>query len=138
MKEVTLGKMVKLDKTESLFIPEKWIKSFNEDNKFAIFLMNNATMFRFIPTKSSAVKQFHMKLTVLEENFLQSLFQVFEEINKDFQIKPIYSSGVCFVDEDCYYLFLVEDVNEAMENKLKDKLAKLSGVEEVIVKEYKL
>ena len=131
--------MVKLDKKDTLFIPIQWIKHINdEDNKFAIFLMNNATMFRFILTKTESVKQFHMILTVLEEDFLQSLFQVFDEINKDFKIKPIYSSGVCFVDEDCYYLFLVENVNKEMENKLKIKLSKLSGVEEIIVKEYNL
>ena len=139
MKDVTLGKMVDLKKTESLFIPATWIKSFNEEqSNFAIFLKSNPTMFRFIPTKTGVIKQFHMKLTVLEENFLQRLFQVFDIIYKDYQIKPVYSSGVCFVDDDCYYFFLIEDVNEDIEEKLKAMLIKLKGVEEIFVKKYNI
>ena len=95
-------------------------------------------MFRFIPTKTANVMKFHMKLTVLEEDFLQSLFHIFEQINNDYQIKPIYSSGVCFVEEDCYYLFLIEYINEEIEKKLKDLLITLKGVEEIFVDRYNI
>ena len=131
--------MVNLNETSSLYIPSSWVKSFNEDDtQFAIFLKNNPTMFRFIPTKSDTIQQFHMKLTVLEENFLQRLFQVFDEMNKEYQIKPIYSSGVCFVDDDCYYFFLIEHVKEEIEEKLKIKLSELKGVEEINIKNYSI
>ncbi len=113
------------------------MKSFNDEKTdYAIFLKNNPTMFRFIPVKSAKILQFHMKLSVLEENFLQRLFEVFEEINTNYKIKPIYSSGVCFVEEECYYFFLIEVVNEDVEEKLKEKLIKLKAVEEIIVKRY--
>ena len=139
MKEITLGKMVNLNKTNSLFIPMNWIRSFNdEESKYAIFLKNNPTMFRFIPTKSETIQQYHMKLTILEENFLQRLFQVFEELNKNYQVKPIYSSGVCFVDDDCYYFFLIEHVSKEIEETLKSKLSELKGVEEIYIKNYQI
>lgn len=139
MKEVTLGKIVNLENIDTMHIPGSWIKNFNEEqHKYAIFLKNNASMFRFIPTRTNNVLEFHMRLTELEENFLQRLFQVFEGMNTDFAIKPIYSSGVCFVDEDCYYFFLVEHINQEVEEKLKFLLKQLKGVEEVVVKKYVL
>ena len=95
-------------------------------------------MFRFIPVRSAHIVQFHMKLTVLEENFLQRLFQVFEEINKKYKVKPIYSSGVCFVEEECYYFFLIEIVEEGIELKLKEMLGKLKAVEEIIIQRYNI
>lgn len=137
MKDVTLGKMVNLEQTTSLYIPIEWLHSFNDEKSdYAIFLKNNPTMFRFIPVKSKQILQFHMKLTVLEENFLQQLFEVFENINHDYKIKPIYSSGVCFVEEECYYFFLIEIVKDDVEQKLKESLQKLQAVEEIIVKKY--
>ena len=139
MKDVTFGKLVNLTKTDTLYIPAQWVKNFNdENNKYAIFLKNNPTMFRFIPTKTNNVVQFHMKLTVLEENFLQNLFHIFEVVNKEYNIKPIYSSGVCFISEMCYYLFLIEYVDEKIEKDIKDMLVKLSGVEEVIIEKYNI
>ena len=131
--------MVDLNLEKTLYIPLHWVKVFNEEkNEYAIFLKNNPTMFRFIPVKSSKIVQFHMKLTVLEENFLQSLFQVFEEINKKYKVKPIYSSGVCFVEEECYYFFLIEIVEEGIELKLKEMLIKLKTVEEIIIQKYNI
>lgn len=139
MNEITLGKMVDLRKNTSLFIPANWVTNFNEEkNDYAIFLKNNPTMFRFIPTKADKVVQFHMKLSVLEENFLQRLFQVFEKIHKEFEIKPMYSSGVCFVEEECYYFFLIEKVSDEVEDRIKSLLVKLESVEEIIIKNYGL
>ena len=131
MKDVTFAKLVNLGKYDSFFIPVDWLeKILDEDKeKFAIFLKNNESMFRFIPTKTNNVVQLHMKMTVLEEDFLQKLFLVFEKINSDHKIQPIYSSGVCFVEEECYYLFLVEHINQDIEKQLKDLLSKLQGVE---------
>ena len=129
--------MVNLKRNSSLFIPAQWIQNFNDEkNEYAIFLKNNPTMFRFIPTKNNKVVQFHMKLAVLEENFLQQLFKIFEKIHAEFGIKPIYSSGVCFVSEECYYFFLIEKVSNQVEEKIHNHLKKLESVEEVIIKNY--
>lgn len=139
MKDVTLGKMVNLEQVKSLYIPNDWVQQFNEEHhKYAIFLKNNPTMFRFVPTKTKKVVQFHMKLAVLEEDFLQRLFRIFEQMNKDYKIKPLYSSGVCFVSEECYYFFLIESVTTDIELKINEELQKLESVEEVITKTYQL
>lgn len=140
LKDVTYGKLVNLRKTESFFIPVSWLNNIldTEREKYGIFLKNTDTMYRFIPTKTNKIIQFHLKLTVLEENFLQKLFQVFEKLNTDHKIQPIYSSGVCFVEEDCYYLFLIEHINEELEQKLKSLLSQLQGVEDVLIERYSI
>lgn len=137
---MTYAKLVNLTKVDSFFIPVSWLQNIldREHDKFAIFLKNNESMFRFIPTKTNNVIQFHLKLTVLEEDFLQKLFKVFEKVRSDHKIQPIYSSGVCFVEEECYYLFLIEHIDDTIEQTLKELLSKLQGVEEVLIERYKI
>jgi len=134
VKDITFGKMINLNHANSITIPFSWIEKLDEEShNYAIFLKNNPNMFRFIPTKTPKVKEFFLRLTQLEENFLEKLFKVFEQISSRYKIKPIYSSGVCFVEDDCYYFFLIEKNDDEIENQLTNNLKEIQGVEQVIV-----
>ena len=102
IQEITVAKMIKIDKAAD--IPFSWIKRLTESDRYAVLLKSHPNMFRIITTVEPVITEFYLDLSTLEEDFLENMFKKIESYN----LKPLYSSGVCFHEEQCYYLFMVD------------------------------
>lgn len=133
MKEITVATVIDFDKP--ITIPIDWVKLLSSEHRFAVLLKNNPSMFRLITTAQDSITEYYLDLETLEENFLELLFKSFENMN----LKPIYSSGVCFVDETCYYLFLLDGYHsEEQVNKVRTTFEKIKGIKNIDVKFYQV
>lgn len=128
------------EKITELLIPNSWISKFKgtiqyNDTKFALFMKNNPTTIRILTTNQSSATEFYLDLNNLEEDFLESLYSKL----KSKKIDPLYSSGVCFVDDKCYYLFIMSGTPSEEETKeILDDINKIRGIKKIIIKNYNL
>ena len=125
--------MIKVN--QDVHIPNDWISHLTQTDKFAVLLKNNPAMFRLVTTKHPEVTEFYLDLEVLQEDFLELMFKKIES----FKIKPIYSSGVCFVEDTCYYLFLIDgDPDQITKDGVVTALKEIQGVVDVLIRSYSM
>jgi translation elongation factor EF-1beta len=132
IQEITLATMI--DIKSPVDIPNFWIKRLTDSDKYAVLLKSHPSMFRIVTTKEPIVTEFYLDLTTLEEDFLELIFKKIEH----HKLKPLYSSGVCFYDDTCYYLFIVDGDRTEISDNVTETLKEIQGVKNVTIKTYSL
>ena len=123
---VTLGKVVKIDGPVDL--PKEFIKALISENK-----EKNAVI-RVLPTRTTKSYKIIIHIADLAEDFIDSTVEVLS----DAKAKLLYSSGVCFSEDEqnCYYECYIENPDEIMKidntvesiDIIKRDLSEISGV----------
>ena len=130
IQEITLALMIDIDKPVD--IPHSWVKRISETDKYAVLLKSHPSMFRIVTTQMPVITEFYLDLTTLEEDFLEFIFKQIDFL----KLKPLYSSGVCFMDEQCYYLFFVDGDRTDIADDVSNALKEIKGVKDVTIKTY--
>lgn len=131
LQDITVATVIDI-KAPQVNIPVNWIKRLTTSDKYAVLLKSHPSMFRIVTTKEPIVTEFYLALTTLEENFLERIFKKIES----HKLRPLYSSGVCFMDEQCYYLFFCDGDKSALTESISSALKEIQGVEEVTIRTH--
>ena len=130
IQEVTLARLIDIEKPVE--IPNTWVKRLTESDRYAVIIKSHPNMFRIITTVEPVITEFYLDLTTIEEDFLELMFSKIDHQ----KLKPLYSSGVCFYEAQCYYMFIVDgDRNDIAEDVITT-LKEIEGVKEVSIKTY--
>lgn len=126
MKPITIAKMVPLDNSTPVLLPDEFVgKTTGEARSAILILAPHSQIIRLIPTQSPLGVKVIVETTELSSDFLLEIEQVFSR-NK---LKPLYRTGLCFSQESCTYegYFDLSEV-PISEYQLKKEISKLKGV----------
>ncbi|NHJ47865.1 MAG: hypothetical protein FK733_08765 [Asgard group archaeon] len=128
IEKITVAKLLKLEQEKSIELSEDFFEALKpEDGQFAVIILNlNRKSVRIIPTSTEKIYKVSINIDKLAQDFFQKVSNLFYEMN----IKSLYSTGLCFVDNKCVYDLYIDSVEyeKIDEAKLKDNIMKIDGI----------
>jgi hypothetical protein len=125
---LTLAKIVDLNDNSTFSLPPEFLETFKcETNnpQVIIIVLRSTKDIHIIPTKSNSVVKISIEIEDLSSRFLQDLGKFFMR----FSIKTIYSTGLIFTPENCFYEAFIDSTDLSMPvDLLKDELKGIKGV----------
>ncbi|MHA1990022.1 MAG: hypothetical protein ACW981_13255 [Candidatus Hodarchaeales archaeon] len=136
--QVTLGKIVKIDKGP-VELPKEFIDALITEDKeeYAIIVFSsNQGIIRILPTATSKTYKLTIYIDELKEDFIDNVVEILSRC----QAKLLYSSGVCFADDqNCTYECFIENPEELKAQNpeivdidiIQEELGEIEGVTKV-------
>ncbi|NHK30143.1 MAG: hypothetical protein FK730_02240 [Asgard group archaeon] len=131
IQNITLAKMLKLEPGESVELSEEFLNELKPDiGKFAVIILtSNNKIIRIIPTVTNKVHKIGIDIGKLAPDFLRKVGNLFFEL----ELKTLYSTGLCFVDEKCVFDVYIDSVEfEKIDaEKLKQEIMSVEGIADI-------
>ncbi|OLS22905.1 MAG: hypothetical protein HeimC3_28480 [Candidatus Heimdallarchaeota archaeon LC_3] len=111
---VTLGKIVKID-GNPVELPKNFIEALITENKeknAIIVFSSKQGIIRILPTKTAKSYKITIHIDELKDDFIDNVVEILSQC----YAKLLYSSGVCFADDqNCFYECFIENPTELKE-----------------------
>lgn len=111
---VTLGKIIKID-GNPVELPKNFIEALISENKeknAIIVFSSNQGIIRVLPTQTTKSHKITIQIDELKDDFIDNVVEILSQC----YAKLLYSSGVCFADDqNCFYECFIENPEELKE-----------------------
>ncbi len=123
---VTLGKIINID-GNPVELPKNFIEALISENKeknAIIVFSSNQGIIRVLPTRTTKSYKIIIQIDELKDDFIDNVVEILSQCHA----KLLYSSGVCFADDqNCSYECFIENPDE-----LKEKNPDVIGVDAIV------
>jgi hypothetical protein len=101
IQKITISKMLKLEPSTSVSLSDEFLEGLKpEADEYAIVILtSNKRIIRIIPTATNKVYKIAIDIGKYMPDFLRKLGNIINDLN----LKTLYSTGLCFVDEKCVF-----------------------------------
>jgi len=131
---VTIASMAAFPLNNTLELPKSFVTTLKEmegmEQPYGIMILNPSTrVIRITPTSSEEVVKISISISELSSNFLQQLGAILTR----YKVKTLYSTGICFTQDDCCYEGYIDmsEFAETTPEQMQTDISQIKGISAV-------